>query len=239
MRINAYCFKWGKKYDPIYVNRLFKSVVKNYDDDVVFHCITDDDEGLHKDIEIMYYEDTRIPELNNIFTIEKLRLFDPSFIKTENNIIFDIDALILNNMTSYLKEYNFKEPRFIKNFWANQTQVNAYFHKGACDINSSFVTWKEDQFEYLYKFYIDNYEKINFLFKSFDKSLFGMFRDKLNYHPEKTVYAYNFGATNKDYMPAIFRKDYIICIFNTSHGVGKELHECDDWALETWETYDG
>lgn len=238
MKINVYCFKWGEKYDPAYVNRLFNSVVKNCDYDVVFHCITDNLEGLNKDIEIIDYETTKIPELINVFTIEKLRLFDPDFIKTENNIVFDIDALILNNITPYLNDYAFNEPRFIKNFWADEVSVNAYFHKGSCDINSSFITWKNDQFEYLYKFYKDNHKKINFLFKSFDKSLFGIFRDKLNYHPENLVYAYNFGASKGDLMPEILRSEYKICIFNTSHGIGKELHECDGWAREMWDSYE-
>jgi hypothetical protein len=238
MTIKIYCFKWGTKYGPEYVNRLYNSVRKNYKGDIIFTCITDSITNLHKDINIIDYNDSRIDGLNNIFTIEKLKLFDPNFIGSGKNVLFDIDVLCLKDFTDYLSTYDFSEPRFIKNYWADPNMCDAYFHKGACDINSSFVTWKDDQFEDLYKFYIDNNKKINFLFRSFDKSLFGMFRNKLKYHPKNIVYAYNFGASHADDMKAeILRDDYYLCLFNTSHGVGKELHEASGWAKNMWESY--
>jgi hypothetical protein len=237
MTIKVYCFKWGTKYGPEYVNRLFHSVLKNYRGNVIFTCITDDKLGLDPNINIIDYDKSKILGLGNVFTIEKLKLFDPHFIGDGQNILFDIDILCLKDFTDYLNEYAFIEPRFIKNHWADPDQCDAYFHKGACDINSSFITWKDDQLEPLYKFYIDNMKKINFLFSSFDKSLFGIFRDKLKYHPKNIVYAYNFGADHKDDMkPEVLRNDYYFCLFNTSHGVGKELHEVDGWARSMWES---
>jgi hypothetical protein len=237
MTIKVYCFKWGTKYGPEYVNRLFHSVLKNYRGNVIFTCITDDKLGLDPNINIIDYDKSKILGLGNVFTIEKLKLFDPHFIGDGQNILFDIDILCLKDFTDYLNEYAFIEPRFIKNHWADPDQCDAYFHKGACDINSSFITWKDDQLEPLYKFYIDNMKKINFLFSSFDKSLFGIFRDKLKYHPKNIVYAYNFGADHKDDMkPEVLRNDYYFCLFNTSHGVGKELHEVDGWAKSMWES---
>jgi hypothetical protein len=238
MTIKVYCFKWGTKYGPEYVNRLYKSVVKNYRGDVIFTCITDNKMGLIDDINIIDYKTSKISGLENVFTIEKLKLFDPNFIGAGSNILFDIDILCLKEFTKYLEDYSFKEPRFIKNYWASPEQCDAYFHKGACDINSSFITWKDDQLEPFYKFYIDNKKKINFLFTSFDKSLFGIFRDKLKYHPRNIVYAYNFGADHLNDMKAeILRDDYYFCLFNTSHGTGKELHECNGWAKNMWESY--
>jgi hypothetical protein len=205
----------------------------------MFTCITDDKTGLNKDINTIDYNTSKIVGLNNVFTIEKLKLFDPNFIGNGKNILFDIDILCLKDFTEYLNEYSFSEPRFIKNFWADPEQCDAYFHKGACDINSSFITWQDDQLEHLYKFYVDNKKKINFLFSSFDKSLFGIFRDKLNYHPRNIVYAYNFGADHKDDMRSeVLRDDYYFCLFNTSHGIGKELHEAEGWASKLWKSND-
>ena len=34
------------------------------------------------------------------------------------------------------------------------------------------------------------------------------------------------------------RESYKICLFNTSHGRGKELEDTTDWAIELWESYD-
>ena len=53
MTLKIYCFKWGTKYGPEYVNRLYKSVCKNYKGSIVFTCITDDKTGLDSNINII------------------------------------------------------------------------------------------------------------------------------------------------------------------------------------------
>ncbi len=87
MTIKVYCFKWGTKYGPEYVNRLLYSVLKNYRGDVMFTCITDDKSGLDPSINIIDYDSSKILGLGNVFTIEKLKLFDPHFIGAGQNIL--------------------------------------------------------------------------------------------------------------------------------------------------------
>jgi len=239
--IDFYCIKWGTKYHSHYVNRLYSSIKKYYKGDFRFTCFTDDSSGISENIIIRDYNDTEVSKLKNIFTIQKLRLFDTNFLQTEKNVILDLDVLFLKDFTEYLDDfYNFKEPRFIKNYWADPDLCDAYFYKGACDVNSSFITWKDDQLQQIYDYYLENSKKINFLFSSLDKSLFSLYRNKLNYHPRNIVYAYNFGADfiKNDMEKEVLRNDYYLCIFNTSHGIGTEIHEADGWAKNMWESLD-
>jgi hypothetical protein len=170
--------------------------------------------------------------------MEKLKLFDPEYLPSSKRVLLDLDLLVIRDLTPYFNEYNFSELRYIKNYWADPEKIEALFHKGACDINSSFVSWKDDQGEFIYKFFVDNAKKIDYLYRSLDKALFATLRDQLNWHPRKLVYSFNFGAEYPDDMdPYILREDYKICLFNTSHGKGKEIHHAKGWARDLWESY--
>ena len=47
--MNFVCIKWGTKYEPHYVNNLYRMVKKNYTRDFTFTCFTDEPEGLECD----------------------------------------------------------------------------------------------------------------------------------------------------------------------------------------------
>ena len=47
--MNFVCIKWGTKYQPHYVNNLYRMVRENYHDDFTFTCLTDDPKGLDCD----------------------------------------------------------------------------------------------------------------------------------------------------------------------------------------------
>ncbi len=49
-KVNILCVKWGKKYGPDYVNKLFYGIKSNTTKEFNFYCFTDDPTGLHKDI---------------------------------------------------------------------------------------------------------------------------------------------------------------------------------------------
>ena len=89
---NFYCLKWGTKYGPQYVNRLFNSLKVHYDNPFSFTCLTDDSSGFNSDIIV-----DKIPTDFNefprtqIFTSEKMCYFNTykhisNYIKTYQNI---------------------------------------------------------------------------------------------------------------------------------------------------------
>ncbi len=48
--IKFICYKWGKKYPSIYVNRLYNMVKAHYNGSFSFHCITDDISNIRNEI---------------------------------------------------------------------------------------------------------------------------------------------------------------------------------------------
>ena len=150
-----------------------------------------------------------------------------------NKVLLDLDVLIQEDLYPYLYQYNFNEPRFTESTWQDKDHVMETLHRASCLVNSSFVTWKDDQLNFLYEFYIKHKIIIEEKYNSFDRFLFANFYDILKYHEDNVVYSYSF-----DKEPKKFKKDFLISIFLTSHGEGIELHDADEWAKEMWCRYD-
>jgi hypothetical protein len=51
--VNVICIKWGTRYGPHYVNTLYRSVARNLTRPFIFHCCTDNPEGLDPAIRII------------------------------------------------------------------------------------------------------------------------------------------------------------------------------------------
>ena len=240
--INFICYMWGSKYPSIYVNRLYSMVKKNYSRPFIFHCITDDAKNIRSEV-ITHDLDTISPfrgSSESVFTIEKLSSFKTGFLNCDGPyVLLDLDILIHGDITEYLDNC-FTEFRLIYNYWQPTDAVITHYGHNYCVINSSFVTWKDNQANHIFEYYKNNMNKISRIYWSLDHSLFYLQEGKYAYHPKGIVYTYNAGAdwpddTNK----GKYRDDYKICLFNNSHGIGFDLNEVKGWAKEIWESYDG
>lgn len=231
MKVNFIVLKWGQKYEPKYVNRLYKTLLNIYSGEFDFYCFTDNSKNIHSDVIIKDINLLRPPG-TQCFTVEKIFLFDG--IVTGNNVLLDLDILITQDLYPYLKEYNFSEGRFLINDWADPHYCEVEAKLGACYINSSFVTWKDDQLKYVLDFYLKYKKVIDFKYEDLDTFLFQAMRKRLHYHPYGTAISYNFNCVYEEI------KDTPIIMFNTSHGknVGRELHQTTDWTAELWRKYD-
>ena len=237
MVVNFITLKWGTKYGPEYVNRLYANLLNAYNGEFEFYCFTDDAKDLHPSIHIRDIKDLR-PHQSNCFTIEKIFLFDPTISKLSGPcVLLDLDILVINDLNIYLSNYDFTEGRFIKNYW-NGIEYGEIFGKfGRNWINSSFVTWKQDQLLFIKDFYEENKKVIEFKYGDLDLFLFQCLRDKIKYHPKKIVYSYDGGADEGDLHHYKFREEYSIVLFNTSHGRGTELHNATGWVKDLWCKY--
>lgn len=227
--------KWGDKYGPEYVNRLYNNVKNTYSGPFEFWCFTDDSYGI--DEAVRTADITDLPHYGiegNIFTIVKLDLF--RHLPFEGPYVFiDLDVLILKDLKPYFDEYQFSEPRYLNNYWSDRVRELSTFHRGDCFINSSFLTWNNGQFDWLYDLYEDNKKIITQKFQSFDKMVYYCAQDKLHFHPKGIAYTYSFGAEYPDDVePYKYRDDFYIVLFNTSHNQGVELHDADGWARDLW-----
>lgn len=235
--INFITLKWGNKYGPEYVNRLHNSIKHNYTGKFNFVCLTDNPKDLNCDT-----EDINKLSLHNnsqVFTSSKLDLYKQY--KSGKYCLLDLDVLILKDLKPYFDQYNFLEPRFILNRWQDYSRIYTSYFTNDCFVNSSFVTWKDNQLGWLYDNFIKYKELVEFRYKSVDKYIFYSSFEKLFYHPPKMVYAYSFGAEfDSDMDKFKYRPEYNIVLFHTSHKKpkGVELHEANDWAKKLWEKYD-
>lgn len=229
MIVNFIAYKWGTKYGPEYVNRLFWALEKTYSGNFSFYCITDNTTGLDSNIKIINLE----KNFSKVYSIQKIQCMDEKYEIKGNKVLLDLDVLIQEDLYPYLYQYNFNEPRFTESTWQDKDHVMETLHRASCLVNSSFVTWKDDQLNFLYEFYIKHKIIIEEKYNSFDRFLFANFYDILKYHEDNVVYSYSFDTESKK-----FKKDFLISIFLTSHGEGIELHDADEWAKEMWCRYD-
>jgi len=237
MLVNFITFKWGTKYGPEYVNRLYRTLLNTYSGKFIFYCITDNPAGFDDGI-VSIKMNSIIPS-TKVFTMQKMFILNEQFTIKGNKCILDLDILIHNDLYPYFKVYDFKEPRFIEPIWQNKEHIYETYHHASCMVNSSFVAWKDDQLNFLYQFYIEHKEKIELKYNSFDRFIFYNFYDVLKFHPKKIAYSYSFGAQYPDDLEyEKYRNDYLMSIYLTSHGTGTELHDAKGWVRELWCRYD-
>lgn len=229
--VNFVCLKWGTKYGPEYVNRLFGSIHSNYSSSFNFYCYTDDSKEIRSEVVARDIEDLR--KIKNVcFTMEKLFLFGEKF---EGPVcLLDLDILLQSDLATYFNEYAFHEPRFsisarvdLDHDYVDMAPFFALY--GMCYVNSSFVTWKGEQLKWMIDFYLENKKIIDYKYKDLDTFLFHTLRRSMKFHPRSMVYSYNHEP---------YRKDVPVVMFNTSHGRGVELHDGPEWAVDLWKSYD-
>jgi len=209
------CLKWGDKYGPEYVNRLYNSILRNYDGDFEFVCYTDNTSGVETDTDDINL--LRPYDTDRVFTYEKLFLIRESM--ADKNYWVDLDILIHGDLTGTL---NRPMPNFtmLWNYWNDyeSKSLQWYGTGSSCHINSSFVGWTDADWLLEYTEY--NWEKIQFTYKSLDKYLFYQHarKNRLSYWPFNFAGNYN----KQNFEVDLSRK---ITLFNTSHIKANNLKE--------------
>ena len=232
-----FTFKWGDKYGPEYVNRLYGSLKKHYNKPFQLVCYTDDRIGILEDIRIENIEDLRRYNTDRVFTYEKIMLLE----RHKRGIWLDLDILIHENITEVVDKITTNSELdfvMIWNHWNDyENKSLKWWGKGSsCHINSSFVYF--DQPTWLIDFTKKHWHKIEWTYKSLDKYLFYQhFRTGRIQFWRKNI----FSNYNKEWFTIKNR----ITLFNTSHiktnnltEIGYELHEASQEVLDIWESYD-
>lgn len=235
--INFLTLKWGTKYGAEYVNRLHNSLKIHYKKPFRFVCITDDPTDLN--CETLPLSDFNLIRADGVFTSKKLELFKK--FTDGKYCLLDVDILVTQDVTKYFDEYDFVEPRIIFNRWQNYSRLYVSYFNIDCYINSSFVTWKDNQLEWLFDLFVQYLPIVQYKYKSLDKFIFYSSFEKLKFHPDHLVYAYSYGASYPDDIePFKYRPEYSIVLFHTSHNKaeGIELHDAQGWAKDMWVGYD-
>ena len=148
--VNILTLKWGSRYGPHFVNRLYEGVRANLGRPFRFHCLTDDEAGLLSEIETRPLPRLDIPDRFARTAWLKLGLFADGDAGLSGDCLFlDLDILITGNMDGF---FDYKEgKRCIIQNWVQAHQV----FKRRPDIgNSSVFRWRANSMGFvLDKFY--------------------------------------------------------------------------------------
>ncbi len=100
---NVICIKWGTKFGPEYVNKLYRMVEKNLQIPHRFVCFTDNAEGLAEGIEVRDlppFEEKKIPDK----AWRKLSLFNKELADLKGQALFlDLDIVIKSDLSPFFE----------------------------------------------------------------------------------------------------------------------------------------
>jgi len=113
------CMKWGTKYGPEYVNRLYAMVRRNLRSDFRFVCLTDDSEGIRSEVECFPIPDLKLPDGLPERGWKKLTTFEADLHGLKGTALFlDVDVVITDNIDcffdypgEFLIIHDWKRPR--------------------------------------------------------------------------------------------------------------------------------
>ncbi len=99
------CMKWGTKYGPEYVNRLYNMVRRHLSGDFRFICLTDSNTGLLPEVECFPIPSLNLPEGIPERGWTKLTSFVPDLYGLRGTALFlDIDVVIVGSMDCFFEE---------------------------------------------------------------------------------------------------------------------------------------
>jgi hypothetical protein len=146
--INIVCLKWGTKYGPEYVNRLFAGVKRNTTVDFKFHCFTEDTTNLNAEI---------VTHPLPFNTLEgwwnKLYLFSKDLpIPLGEKIFFiDLDTLIVSNIDSLLN-LDCKDIIVLRDFYTGIATTVV----GNDNVGSGLMSWYHGNYNNIWTTFIAN-----------------------------------------------------------------------------------
>ena len=146
-KVTVICLKYGKKYHPEYVNKLFKMVSRHLSITHDFICITENKKGLNPKIKVIPLD---LKKGIKGWWYKPFVFSRDLNIKTETALFLDLDIIIFNSID---KLFTFEEE---KTFLV----LNGLTSKNIDGINSSCFRFKRSEYFHLYDDYIQNYENI-------------------------------------------------------------------------------
>ena len=94
------CMKWGTKYGPEYVNRLYGMVRRHLKGDFRFVCLTDDAQGIRAEVLCLPIPELRLPDGSPERGWKKLTTFQADLHGLRGTALFlDVDVVIVSDIT--------------------------------------------------------------------------------------------------------------------------------------------
>ena len=99
------CMKWGDKYGPEYVDRLYGMVRRHLRGDFRFVCLTDRSAGVRAEVECLPIPDLALPEGIPERGWKKLTTFEADLHGLQGTALFlDLDVVIVDDITPFFEQ---------------------------------------------------------------------------------------------------------------------------------------
>ncbi len=96
------CMKWGTRYGPEFVNRLYAGVARNITGPLRFICFTDDSTGLVAGVEALPLPPINLPEEYQWTPWRKLSCWQYPLADLEGDVLFlDVDLIIVSSLDDF------------------------------------------------------------------------------------------------------------------------------------------
>lgn len=142
--VNIFCLKWGTKYGPEYVNRLYAGIKRNTSLRFRFFCFTDDKKGIRPEVVSL---DLKYASLLDSWW-NKLWLFSDEMPLVRGQKVFyvDLDTLITGDIDQLLM-YTPNKMMVLKDFYHGIAQT-------AGKLGSGLMSWKHGHYNMLWNEFI-------------------------------------------------------------------------------------
>jgi len=169
LEYNVIVVKWGTKFTPEHVNRLYRMAKRNITLPFNFYCYTEDPTGI--------YDEVNIIPLDISLELEKwwwkLTLFRKNNLGNGVNLFLDLDVVIQSNI-----DYFFIKAKHNKIILISQDDDNWHIFaqlnhdpKTTPAYNSSIMIWYNNENQEIYKKFIDNYKLYTKIYYGIDRFL--------------------------------------------------------------------
>jgi hypothetical protein len=103
--MNVICMKWGNKFPPMYVNRLYAMVSKNLTSPFRFVCFTEDGDGIREEVEIQPLPELDLAEGLPERGWRKLTVFAENFGGLSGPTLFlDLDVVVVGSLDPFFEQ---------------------------------------------------------------------------------------------------------------------------------------
>ena len=139
------CMKWGKRYSSVFVNRLYKSIIKHTKNKTQLICFTDDTNDINPDVMCKPLPSINLPKTITSTPWRKISVWQHPLFEVSGDILFlDLDLIITGNLDRF---FSYKPGKYC--VIENWTQLGLGIGNTSC---FRFPTVK-------YKFIFDEFQK--------------------------------------------------------------------------------
>jgi len=141
------CMKWGTRYSPEYVNRLYSMVERHTHRKLRFVCFTDDPDGIDSAVETHGLPPLELPEFMSQRPWRKISLWQKNIPAIEGDVLYlDLDLIVTENIDDFFDFMPQSTFCVIRN-WTTRGRIKHIYHKVG---NTSCYRFRVGAHSYLY-----------------------------------------------------------------------------------------